>query len=300
MNTPILLITFNRPEHTRRVLEAIMKAQPQDLYVFQDGAREGNDADVEKCARVQEVIDEQTVPYVARHKDFTVHTNYSSVNLGCGPGPYTAISWFFQNVEQGIILEDDIVPHPIFFQFMEMMLNRYAGDRRIGMVAGHNFFRKYSLFNSYYFTFDTEGTLGWGTWRRVWQELDFDIEVNPKALETSLCNKFGLPKRYAQKECQHFKNVLNVDRHDRWDYQWEYYLKLHGYLNIKPNSCLTTHDDTGEATHIGCYTSPNYRMEIHESRLDPMRHPKRVHIDILEKLRVLKRTIKMLTHKNHE
>ena len=42
MTPPVLLITFNRPEHTRRVLEAILAAQPHDLYVFQDGAREGN------------------------------------------------------------------------------------------------------------------------------------------------------------------------------------------------------------------------------------------------------------------
>ena len=52
---PILLITFNRPEHTRRVLESIMAAQPKDLYVFQDGAREGNENDIKKCAEVRQV-----------------------------------------------------------------------------------------------------------------------------------------------------------------------------------------------------------------------------------------------------
>ena len=46
----ILLITFTRPEHTKRVLEAIMAAQPQNLYVFQDGARDGNEDDLKKAA----------------------------------------------------------------------------------------------------------------------------------------------------------------------------------------------------------------------------------------------------------
>lgn len=305
LNTPILLITFNRPNHTRKVLERILEANPCDLYVFQDGAREGNEADVVKCQQVRDVINElvtkhQTpdtqhqTPNTQHQIPITLHTNYSSINLGCGPGPFTAISWFFQNVEYGIIFEDDIIPHPLFFSFMETILTRYANDNRIGMVAGHNFYRKYSLGHSYYLTFDTEGTLGWGTWRRVWQGLTFDIKVEQKPFENSLIHNYGMPKCYAHKEYEHFRNVLDVDRHDRWDYQWEYYLKLHGYLNIKPNSCLTTHDDGGDATHKGCYFSPNYQMEVHEAKFYPIRHPRRVRIDLLERLRVLKRTLKLL------
>lgn len=305
LKTPILLITFNRPTHTRRVLEAILAAEPKDLYVFQDGAREGNATDVVKCQQVRDVIDElvtnhnNSLPF-REGKGVGLHCNYSDVNLGCGPGPFTAISWFFQNVEYGIIFEDDIIPHPLFFSFMETMLTRYADDNRIGMIAGHNFYRKYSLCHSYYFTFDTEGTLGWGTWRRAWQGLTFDIKVEQKPFENSLIHNYGMPKCYAHKEYEHFRNVLDVDRHDRWDYQWEYYLKLRGYLNIKPNSCLTTHDDGGDATHKGCYFSPNYQMEVHESRFLPIHHPKMVHLDLLEKLRVLKRTIKLVKHKSHE
>jgi hypothetical protein len=39
---------------------------------------------------------------------------YSDVNQGCRPGVSRAISWFFEQVEEGIILEDDCVPHPDF------------------------------------------------------------------------------------------------------------------------------------------------------------------------------------------
>lgn len=55
-NTPILLITFNRPTHTRCVLERILEAKPQELYVFQDGARVGNENDVQKCTEVRQTI----------------------------------------------------------------------------------------------------------------------------------------------------------------------------------------------------------------------------------------------------
>ena len=56
-STPILFITFNRPENTRRVLEAILAAKPKDLYVFQDGARQECDSDIVNCRQVREIID---------------------------------------------------------------------------------------------------------------------------------------------------------------------------------------------------------------------------------------------------
>lgn len=80
LNVPILLITFNRPDHTRRVLERILEAKPQELYVFQDGAREGNANDAAKCPEVRAVIEDLTAGSSTR-----LHTFYSEKNLGCGP-----------------------------------------------------------------------------------------------------------------------------------------------------------------------------------------------------------------------
>ena len=286
-DTPVLLITFNRPEHVRCVLKEIRKQKPSRLFISQDGPREGNETD---CIKIQEVRD-----IISELVDWPcdLKTLFQSKNLGCGPGPYAAISWFFENVDRGIILEDDIIPHPLFFSYMEQLLDKYSNDERIGAVMGHNLFRKYSLRNSYYFTFDTEGTLGWGTWKRVWEKVIFDIEVNKTDFDKALKKYFHFPRKYRDKEIQHFETVLNCDRHDRWDYQLEYCLKLNGYLNIKPNSCLTSHEgDDPDATHSG-YSNPNYKMEVYEKRFAPIRHPFYVHIDILEELRMWKRTLKL-------
>ena len=45
MKIPVLLITFNRPEHTRRTIDALRVQQPSLMYVFQDGPRAGNEKD---------------------------------------------------------------------------------------------------------------------------------------------------------------------------------------------------------------------------------------------------------------
>ena len=85
MTTPVLLITFNRPEHTSRVLSAIREQEPRELFVFQDGAREGNDSDLKRCASVRNIV-RRLVEW-----DCELHTFYSDRNLGCGAGPMTAI-----------------------------------------------------------------------------------------------------------------------------------------------------------------------------------------------------------------
>ena len=127
--TPILLITFNRPDHVRQVLIEIRKQQPAQLFVCQDGAREGNVLDFERMQQVRDVINE-LVDWPCE-----LHTLYQDKNLGCGPGPATGISWFFSQVEMGIVLEDDAVPHPDFFEYAVTLLEKYKDDESVRAIG---------------------------------------------------------------------------------------------------------------------------------------------------------------------
>ena len=290
-NTPILLITFNRPQNTRRALESILAVQPNDLYVFQDGAREGNVSDVTNCAEVRQVIEELTEGEQVR-----IHKNYQETNLGCGPGPYKAITWFFENEELGIILEDDINPHPLFFSFMGELLERFKKEESIGMVTAHNLNRYYSPTNSYYFTPETGGTLGWGTWRRVWEKFDFNIPFVYAQLEKSL-KMYRIPRLCRRKILDYCEKWLHGDRHDCWDYQFEYFLLVNNYLNARANSCLTSHEGNGkDATHFG-YSNPNYYMDVNVPLFENIRHPSSLKIDFSVRWRMFKKELHLMLKK---
>ena len=59
---PILLFTYNRPEHTRRTLEALknnLLAQESELFIFSDAPK--SDADKQKVAEVRNLISEVDV-----------------------------------------------------------------------------------------------------------------------------------------------------------------------------------------------------------------------------------------------
>ena len=291
--TPILLITFNRADHVRNVLTEIRNVQPTELYIAQDGPRLERPDDAPKIKAVRNVIKEMV------DWPCNLHTHYSEANLGCGRGPYEAMSWFFRHVEYGIILEDDIIPHPLFWPYMEELLERYKDDNRVGMVCAHNLQRYYSRHNSYYFTHEMAGTLGWGTWRRVWKDFDFDIPYDEEQLSQAL-RWYRLPSVSIQRSCAFYEKYLSMNRHDCWDIQFDYYLLVNHYLNARANSCLTSHEgDDVDATHSG-YVNPGYKMEIHETRFTPIIHPKKVIIDSSVRFRVFKKEVHLLLKMLHK
>jgi hypothetical protein len=108
LDTPILFLIFNRPEFVQLVFNEIKKQQPRHLYVHADGPRINYQSDYEKCKASRKIIEQQV------DWDCKLHTLFRDENLGCGRGPASGISWFFNNVKEGIIIEEDCLPHPDF------------------------------------------------------------------------------------------------------------------------------------------------------------------------------------------
>ena len=227
-HTPVLLVAFNRPGHTRRTLEAIMVAHPLDLYVFQDGAREGNESDMRKCSEVRQVVEGMIAGTQTR-----LHFNSSEKNLGCGPGPASGITWFFSQVEQGIIVEDDCVLSPSAFPYYECLLDRYKDDDRVSAITATNLHLKWrSNCAPYLFATVGSGTLGcWASWARAWKSFDYYIkawhtEEGKKAVEKALGKRTY---------CEYYKTVFdNCDEKQThmWDYQWFFAKTLNNTYTI--------------------------------------------------------------------
>ena len=170
LNTAVLFLVFNRLDTTKQVFETIRQAKPQRLYIAADGARASR---VGEAAQVQAVRD-----YVTSHVDWEceVKTLFREQNLGCKYAVSSAIAWFFENEEMGIILEDDCLPDPTFFNFCQELLARYRHDQRIGVISGDNFqFGHRRNDDSYYFSKYVH-IWGWATWRDRWVN-SYDVTI---------------------------------------------------------------------------------------------------------------------------
>ena len=112
MKTPVLFLIYNRQDLTKRLIDLLREVKPTNLYVAADGPK--NNQDRKLCRATRELI--KTVDW-----DCKIHRLYRRKNLGCGKAVSSAISWFFDYVESGVILEDDCLVDVSFFQFAPML-----------------------------------------------------------------------------------------------------------------------------------------------------------------------------------
>ncbi len=268
LETPIAFAIFNRPDLTQRVFDEIKKAQPKKLFVISDGAR--NDDERKIVDETRKIIDQ--VDW-----ECEVHKNYSDKNLGCKMRMYSGISWFFENVEQGIILEDDCVPSPSFFSFCEELLNKYKDDERVMMMSGDSFLDNAKEKNSYYFSKNCF-LWGWATWRQAWQQYDINMRAYPKFRRTGGFHK-ALNNTQAENYWMERFDRAFFDRIDTWDYHWLLAIWSAGGLCINPYMNLVSNigfDD--RATHT---TRENKKLaDLPTRELNfPLVHPETFKID---------------------
>ena len=268
MYTPILLITFNRPWHTQQVLSAIMAQDLSDLYVFQDGPREGNLADVEKTAEVKNIIESMT-----SDTSVQVHTFFSEINLGCGPGPAAGISWFFENVDKGIIIEDDAVPHPDFFKYAEELLEKYKDDNDVRAIGSMHLDDRTYGDGSYYFSKMNRTFCAWATWKRAWNDFDLNLRSTSRADLNNALRIYGARLREREYWCDRLDEIHKDCYHNSsWDQQFWMSIWLHHGKGIMPNANLSSNIGFDEeATHTTDSNSPASQRKT-ESIL-PLVHP---------------------------
>ena len=273
IHTPVLLICFNRPEHTRRVLGAIIAAQPKELYVFQDGAREENADDVKKCTDVRCVVEELT-----KDTDIELHTNYSETNLGCGAGPMTGIGWFFSQVEMGIVMEDDCLPHPDFFGYCEELLERYKDEDSVRFINSTLYDDRWKCDESYDFS-RYMVTGAWAGWRRTWQGFDLDL----KNLNAKRFRKHVLQLTENRAEANWwFSLVKEIQQDERKKSYWDYQMQIHLFRN----NALTIHPKVNLVSNIGFDGAGTHTLSNSDNRGDrevfpilPVVHPAQQVVD---------------------
>lgn len=263
-DTPILFIIFNRPDVTQVVFDEIRKLKPRHLFVTADGPRMDKPGEKEKCDAARSIIEQ--VDW-----ECDVQRNFSDVNLGCKKGVSSGIDWFFDHVEEGIILEDDCVPDPSFFSFCAELLDRYWDDERVMMISGDNFqFGEKRGYGSYYFS-KYAHIWGWATWKRAWQLYDVDMKTFPVFVSQG-----GMADVWDNRSVRFvWQKTLqnNFDgKVDTWDHQWNYAIWSQGGLSILPNTNLISNIGFGiDATHTKAVDRKVANME--RGSIDAITHP---------------------------
>ena len=115
---------------------------------------------------------------------------FRNENLGCGKAVSEAITWFFDQEEEGIILEDDVLPHSDFFSYCEELLEKYRDTEQVGFISGRNNLYGDRVSDDSYFFSPINHVWGWATWRRTWKLYQFDIRNLPFSKFEKIVNEY--------------------------------------------------------------------------------------------------------------
>ena len=119
-----------------------------------------------------------------------MRTLFREGNLGCRNAVSSAITWFFGQEPEGIILEDDCLPSPSFFPYCAELLKCFRDDERVMCITGDSFQRDMSGYPySYYFS-KYNHVWGWATWRRAWRCYDDTMKLYPEYVGGNFFNRF--------------------------------------------------------------------------------------------------------------
>jgi hypothetical protein len=239
-DTPLLLIAWRRPHTLRQVIDAIRPVAPTRLFVACDGPNPERPGEAEKVASTRAVI-EQEINWPCQ-----IERLYSDGNQGCRLGVSRAITWFFEQVEEGIILEDDCVPHPDFFPYCSTLLERYRHDTRVWCISGNNFQNgQWRGGGSYYFS-RYNHCWGWASWRRCWPHYDADLSQWPALRDSGLLDTIFEDPLERQYWSSIWQRLVDAGKPDTWDYQWTFTCLANGGLTALPNHNLVSNVGFGE------------------------------------------------------
>lgn len=239
----VLLVFFTRHEQFSKVFQQVKEARPSELFLYQDGAREGrsdDEANIQKCRDIALDID----------WDCKVHTLFQVENFGCDPSGYIAQTWAFSKTDKCIVIEDDDVPSVSFFYFCKELLEKYEDDKRITMITGLNVDGITNYCPYSYFFSSTSFTVGcWASWKRVvngWdKEYSFlNDEYSLRLLKLKIAEQKFSPgfinscRVHHESGIEHFETIMISNQ-----------LLRSGMTIIPKKNMVQNIGLTGEATH---------------------------------------------------
>lgn len=171
LEVPVLVCGFSRQEGMISVVKSAVASGATRIYCALDGSRNFREKEIQDS-----IVRELTK--IARSQEITLLLLRRSKNLGLAVAIMSAVDWFFENEDSGIIFEDDLQIDPRFFQFARDALLKLKGDRETWAISGNQFF---TVFGE---GLDVQWAhypliWGWATWQERWVEIREEI-FSPK------------------------------------------------------------------------------------------------------------------------
>lgn len=229
MSAPVALFVYNRPDHTRRTVEALaanIGAKEMTLWIFSDGPK--TDAAREKVEAVRAFV--RTLPGAGLFGEVILRE--APENRGLRRSIVAGVTEVMDRNGRAIVLEDDLVTAPDFIAFMSDCLDFYEADPTVGSIAGYCPLKSPPPgYRHSVYAVPRSSSHGWATWKDRWDAVDW------------LASRFA--EFWKSRALRRAFDACGADRSDRlrrevekgaesWSVIFGFSLLLHGQNTIVP------------------------------------------------------------------
>ena len=257
---PILLFVYNRPSHTRRCIESLLKnslASESHLFIYADGAK--NESQQKAVNEVRSYIRS-----IQGFKQVTLIER--NENWGLARNIIDGVTTQVNRYGKVIVLEDDLIVAPYFLQFMNDALETYKDEPKVGHIQACDFTQDPTLPET--FLIKWTGSWGWGTWDRAWKHFNPNgKELLKKLEERKLTYTFDFNGKYG------FTRMLRRQiegKNNSWAIRWNASLFLEDILSLNAGRSLVQNEGF-DGTGTNCGGGGLYSSNLHLNKLNVIR-----------------------------
>jgi hypothetical protein len=235
-SAPVLVLGFNRPESLEQVFRSLSNSKPSRVLVAIDGPRDGVAADFSKVLAAQESI--LKIDWKCK-----IETRFRKQNLGIRKGIPDAVSWAIDKYGHTIVIEDDLIPGPDFYEYMQNSLEKFESDLSVGHLSGYNLVPKRFITNqnSIYRKSIYPMSYAWGTWSRAWKNYSDEIDFKSLDLQELSYLEKSVWKKYFE--------MSERDLVSTWAFRWISSLWNNSLYCVSPNRNISNYIGNENGTH---------------------------------------------------
>jgi acetyltransferase-like isoleucine patch superfamily enzyme len=260
--SPIVLFAYNRPIHTKKVLDALAinpEAINSELYIFCDGAKVN--ASNDDIIKVNQVIS------LAKNENRFKNVNITiqEINKGLANSIIEGVTQIVNKHGRIIVLEDDIVTSDGFLKYMNDALNFYENNSKVMHISGYMYPHHEKLPETFFYNVTL--CWGWATWSKAWAHFDNDALTLWKTIRDNNLHysfdKFG--DDYLSSQLAY--NILG--KLNTWFIKWHASVLIKNGFTLFPNRSLVQNigfDNTG--VHNGSSEAFNHSNLINNIKVE--------------------------------
>lgn len=258
VETPVLYITFARPEYASKSFAAIKKAQPKKLYFYSNKARDEKPDEVARNQEVRSYINQ--IDW-----DCEVKTWFRDEYVDVFTSIWGAIDWIFENEERAIVVEEDVVTSPAFYDYVSKLIDKYEDNDKVWLISGNNAAPQYNPTGLSYFPTRFADIYGWASWRSRWKQLDKQLSFWPEFKKSVAYHDYYDTWLQRVINKGYFNKVYNeLSVYNPWDFIFMCNMARHGAYCLMPVGNLNEDIGIAGVNHGQAIESPNAHLSYFE------------------------------------